>query len=120
MIYTLLGILYHAHSHGVHMLLLVVAAIACYAMTLAPITWVVIAEIFPGRIRAAGMSIAVTSLWSACFLLTYTFPLLNHALGAAGTFWIYASICALGFVYLYARLPETRNQSLEAIEKIWE
>lgn len=119
-IYTLLGMLYHQHSHGLHMLLLVVAAIACYAMTLAPVTWVVIAEIFPGRIRASGMSVAVTSLWTACFLLTYTFPLLNRAVGAAGTFWLYASICAAGFAYLYARLPETRNQSLEAIERGWE
>ena len=63
------------------MLLLVVAAIACFAMSLAPVTWVVISEIFPSKIRGAAVSIAVTALWSACFVLTYTFPFLNHALG---------------------------------------
>ena len=119
-IYSVLGFLYHRHSHGLHMLLLVVAAIACYAMSLAPVTWVVISEIFPGRIRSAAVSISVTALWVACFVLTYTFPLLNASLGSAGTFWIYAGICAIGFLYLAARQPETKGKSLESIERMWE
>jgi len=119
-IYSVLGFLYHRHSHGLHMLLLVVAAIACYAMSLAPVTWVVISEIFPGRIRSAAVSISVTSLWVACFVLTYTFPLLNDSLGASGTFWIYAGICALGFIYLAIRQPETKGKSLESIERMWD
>jgi sugar porter (SP) family MFS transporter len=118
-IYTLLGGLYYFHGHGLPMLLLVVAAIACYAMSLAPVTWVVISEIFPSKIRGPAVSIAVTALWSACFVLTYTFPFLNRALGASGTFWIYAAICGAGFVYLAARLPETKGKSLEAIEESW-
>ena len=89
-IYALLGLLYYLHVRGIVMLFLVVAAIACFAMSLAPVTWVVISEIFPSRIRGGAVSIAVTALWSACFVLTYTFPFLNHALGASGTFWIYA------------------------------
>ncbi len=118
-IYALLGLLYYLHGRGIVMLFLVVAAIACFAMSLAPVTWVVISEIFPSRIRGAAVSIAVTALWSACFVLTYTFPFLNHALGASGTFWIYSGICALGFVYLLFRLPETKGKSLEAIEQSW-
>jgi len=118
-IYALLGLLYYLHVRGIVMLFLVVAAIACFAMSLAPVTWVVISEIFPSRIRGGAVSIAVTALWSACFVLTYTFPFLNHALGASGTFWIYAGICALGFVYLVFRLPETKGKSLEAIEQSW-
>jgi SP family arabinose:H+ symporter-like MFS transporter len=98
------------------MLVLVLAAIACYAMSLAPATWVVISEIFPNRVRSSGMSISVTALWSACFLLTYTFPLLNAALGAAGTFWIYAAVCLTGIVFLSLRLPETKGKTLEEIE----
>jgi SP family sugar porter-like MFS transporter len=86
-IYVVLGLFYRLHVQGKPLLVLVLAAIACYAMSLAPATWVVIAEIFPNRIRSSAMSIAVTALWTACFLLTYTFPLLNAALGAAGTFW---------------------------------
>ena len=107
-IYSCLGTFYYVHSRGVHMLVLVVAAIGCYAMSLAPVTWVVISEIFPNRIRGAAMSVAVTALWVASFILTYTFPLFNHALGAAKTFWIYAAICVAGFLFIRARV--TGNQ----------
>jgi sugar porter (SP) family MFS transporter len=117
LIYMLLGIGFRVHGQGLYMLLLVVTAIACYAMSLAPVTWVVISEIFPNRIRGAAMSVAITSLWIASFILTYTFPLLNQSLGPAGTFWIYAAICLAGFLYILFRLPETKGQTLEEIEK---
>ena len=114
--YTLLGVCYHIRSQGLHMLILAVMAIACFAMSLGPVIWVVISEIFPNRIRGAAMSIAVSSLWIACFVLTYTFPLLNAALGPAKTFWIYAGICAAGFAFVHFRLPETKGKTLEQIE----
>ena len=116
-IYTVLGFCYSSHVHGWPMLAMVLAAIGCYAMSLAPVTWVVISEIFPNRIRGAAMSIAVSCLWIACFILTYTFPVLNKKLGAAGTFWLYAAICAGGFLFILARLPETKGKSLEQIER---
>ena len=119
-IYSFLGAFYYVHSRGVHMLILVVAAIGCYAMSLAPVTWVVISEIFPNRIRGAAMSTAVTALWIASFILTYTFPLMNHGLGPAKTFWIYAVICLIGFAFIRARLPETKGKTLEQIEQSWE
>jgi sugar porter (SP) family MFS transporter len=118
-IYTILGAGYHRGSQGIFMLLLVVAAIACYAMSLAPVTWVVISEIFPNRIRGEAMSLAVMSLWIACFVLTYTFPLLNSSIGPAMTFWIYAAVCAIGFLFVNFQLPETRGKTLEEIEKRW-
>ena len=71
---------------------------------------------FPTASAAAAVSVAVSALWAACFVLTYTFPLLNAAIGAAGVFFLYASICLAGLVYLFLRLPETRNRSLEEIE----
>ncbi|HEV2577096.1 MAG TPA: sugar porter family MFS transporter [Acidobacteriaceae bacterium] len=114
-IYTVLGLLYRLHFHGIPMLVLVLAAIACYAMSLAPVTWVVISEIFPNRIRASAVSVVVTALWIACFILTYTFPLLN-AISTAGVFFLYAAICLAGLLYLSSRLPETRNRTLEEIE----
>ena len=115
-IYIALGLGYQAGVKGLPMLLLVLAAMACYGMSLAPITWVVISEIFPNRIRGAAMSVAVTSLWGACFILTYTFPLLNGALGPAMTFWIYAAICVAGFFFILLHLPETKGKTLEEIE----
>ena len=116
-LFVVMGLCFAFHSHGIHMLVIVLAAIACYAMSLAPITWVLIAEIFPNRIRGAAMSIAVTALWIACFVLTETFPVLRANLGAAVTFWIYAGICAFGFVFFKLKLPETKGKSLEQIEK---
>jgi MFS family permease len=116
-IYTTMGFCYHGGVRGLPVLLLVLSAIGCYAMTLAPVTWVVISEIFPNRIRGAAMSVAVTSLWAACFILTYTFPILNQRIGAAGTFWLYAAVCVAGLVYILRALPETKQKSLEAIEQ---
>lgn len=116
-IYAVLGLCYFYQISGVIVLVLVMSAIACYAMTLAPITWVVISEIFPTRVRGAAMAISTFSLWTACFVLTYTFPLLNSGLGAYGTFWLYGVICLLGFVFVKKNLPETKGKSLEEIEK---
>ena len=115
-IYVLIGLSYYFHFRGILVLLLVITAIACYAMSLAPVTWVIISEIFPNRIRGAAISISVTMLWIACFLLTYTFPHLNRHLGPARTFWIYALICAAGFCFIKYRLPETKGKTLEEIE----
>jgi sugar porter (SP) family MFS transporter len=116
LIYAALGACYARGVEGLPMLLLVLAAIGCYAMSLAPVTWVVISEIFPNRIRGAAMSAAVASLWIACFILTYTFPILNSRLGPTGTFWLYAAVCMAGFLFILARLPETRGRTLEQIE----
>ena len=118
-LYACLGYAYSMHGHGIGMLLLVVSAIAVYAMTLAPVTWVLLSEIFPNRVRGAAMSIATTSLWAACFVLTYTFPLLNRGLGPAKTFWIYAAICAAGFLLVSKCVPETKGKTLEQIEALW-
>ena len=118
-IYITLGYFFHQHSRGVHMLALVVAALACYAMTLAPVTWVILSEVFPSRVRGTAMAIATASLWAACFILTYTFPMLNTSLGTAGTFWLYAAVCILGFVGVKRGLPETKGKTLEEIESFW-
>lgn len=116
LIYLILGCFYYAGITGMPMLLLVLAAIACYAMSLAPVTWVIISEIFPNRIRGAAMSLAVMALWGASFILVYTFPILNSRLGAAGTFWLYSIICVLGGLFVWRNLPETKGRTLEEIE----
>ena len=78
-----------------------------YAMSLAPITWVVISEIFPNNIRGAAVAVSTTALWAASFGLTYTFPVLNKFLSASGTFWLYSIICAFGFLFVLRKMPET-------------
>jgi MFS family permease len=98
LIYAAMGLCYARGVQGLPVLALVLAAIGCYAMSLAPVTWVIISEIFPNRIRGAAMSVAVTTLWTACFILTYTFPMLNSTLGSSGTFWLYAQ-CREAYSY---------------------
>ncbi len=115
-IYALLGGAYYLEFSGWPVLVLVITAIAIYAMSLAPITWVVLSEIFPNRLRGVAMSIATFSLWIASFILVFTFPIMNNALGSYGTFWTYSLICLVGFIFVKKKLPETKGKSLEEIE----
>ena len=112
-IYLILGLCYYLHVTGVGMVVLVVLAIGCYAMTLGPCTWVLIAEIFPDRIRGVGVAVCTFALWVGSSTLTYTFPLLNSWLGSYGTFWVYAAVCAVGFAVFVLKLKETKGTSLE-------
>jgi sugar porter (SP) family MFS transporter len=115
--HLLMGLAYAMGLKGLAVLVFALAAIGCYGMSLAPVTWVLISEIFPNRIRGTAISVAVSALWIACFLLTYTFPLLERGIGTGNTFWIYAAICAVGFVFIRACVPETKGKSLEDIER---
>lgn len=112
----LAGLAYHSGWHGTPVLLLTLCAIACYAMTLAPLTWVLIAEIFPNRLRSAGVSVAVSALWISSFALTYSFPFIDRGLGSSGAFFTYGAICAAGAGFVYFWVPETRGRTLEEIE----
>jgi MFS family permease len=116
-IYSLTGLAYHYEMKGPIPVALVVAAIACYCYSLAPITWVILSEIFPNRIRGAAMSVSVVALWLGNFLLSQTFPSMYKNLGLANCFWVYAGICFLGFLFIWKRLPETKGKTLEEIER---
>ncbi len=111
-IYLILGSCYLMEVKGVFMIVLVVAAIACYAMTLGPVTWVLIAELFPDKVRAVAVSVCTFALWTGCLTLTYSFPLLNASLGSYGTFWIYSAICFIGLGYFLKSLPETKGKRI--------
>ncbi|MGC4235100.1 MAG: sugar porter family MFS transporter [Niabella sp.] len=95
------------------------AAIGVYAMTLAPVTWVLIAEIFPNKVRAAATSIAVLALWASYALLTFTFPILSKNMGTYTPFYIYAVICAFGAIFVWKRVKETKGRSLEDMDTVY-
>ena len=116
-IYALLGSLYYFDFKGITVLVIILLAIACYSMTLAPITWVLLSEIFPNRIRGAALAVATFSLWAASFILVYTFPFINRAFGTGGTIWLYGLVCLGGFVFIRKRVVETKGKSLEQIER---
>ncbi|PHI29306.1 sugar porter family MFS transporter [Budvicia aquatica] len=117
-IYALIASAYAFGILGLPVLILVLAAIAIYVLTLAPVTWVLLSEIFPNRVRGMAMAVGTFSLWVACFLLTYTFPLLNASLGASGSFLLYGVICLMGFMFIKAKVPETKGITLEALETL--
>jgi len=116
-VYIIMAIGYYMQIKGFFMLFWVVTAISIYCLTLAPITWVLLSEIFPNKIRGHAMSVATFALWLACAILTLSFPFLNKSFGASGTFFLYALICISGFIYILKKLPETKNKSLELIER---
>ena len=117
LIYLILGTCYFFEVKGFVMVALVVAAISTYAMTLAPVTWTLLAEIFPNRIRGIAMATCTFALWVGCCTLTFSFPSMNAALGSSGSFWIYSAICICAFAFLWKRCPETKGKSLEELEK---
>ena len=117
LIYLILGTCYFFEVKGVLMVALVVAAISVYAMTLAPVTWTLLAEIFPNRIRGIAMATCTFALWVGCCTLTFSFPSMNAALGSSGSFWIYSAICICDFIFLWRRCPETKGKSLEDLEQ---
>jgi SP family arabinose:H+ symporter-like MFS transporter len=90
--------------------------IATYATTLAPVTWVLISEIFPGNVRGLAMSLATGMLWVACFALAYGFPILIDAVDPANTYFIFGGICLAYFFFLIRFVPETKGKTLEQFE----
>ncbi len=117
LIYLILGTCYFMEVKGVMMVVLVVTAISVYAMTLGPVTWTLLAEIFPNQVRGVAMAVCTFALWVGCCTLTFSFPSMNAALGSSGTFWIYSSICLCAFIFLWRRCPETKGKTLEQLEK---
>ena len=117
LIYLTLGTCYFFGLTGIMMVALVVTAISVYAMTLGPVTWTLLAEIFPHRIRGVAMAVCTFALWTGCCTLTFSFPSMNATLGSSGTFWIYSAICISAFTFLFRCLPETKGKSLEQLER---
>lgn len=117
--YTFIGGFYYLGIQGLPLLILIVTAIACYALTLAPVVWVILSEIFPNKIRGAAMAVSTFVLWVSNALLAYLFPILNNWLQVYGSFWFFSIICLLGFLFIVFKVKETKGKSLETIEKQW-
>ena len=116
-IHLLIGLSFHYQKTGILVVVLVMIAIALYAMTLAPIVWVLLSELFPNRVRGVAMGISVVALWVGYLILTYTFPIMREQIGIAKTFWIYSAFLFVAFLVICFALPETKGKSLEQIER---
>lgn len=115
----MIGFTFYLRQYTFLILIAILGYIACFAMSLGPLTFVVIAEIFPTRARATAMSIATFFLWLAVFAVSQTFPVLTGYIGSAYTFWLYMAIAIIAFIFVWKKIPETKEKTLEEIEKEW-
>ncbi len=107
------------------MLLFILSYIACFALSVGPVTWVILSEIFPTRIRGVAMAIATVCLWIANLVVSQTFPMmaenpwLVEKFHQGFPFWIYGAFCVVLLLFVVRYVPETKGKSLEEIEKMW-
>jgi SP family xylose:H+ symportor-like MFS transporter len=120
-----LGLAAYFQRTDTWVLVFVLGYIASFALSVGPVTWVILSEIFPTKIRARAMAIATVFLWSANYVVSQTFPMMdknewliakfNHAF----PFWVYAALCVVGVAFVGLAVPETKRKSLEEIERMW-
>jgi MFS family permease len=109
----------------VWLLLFILGYIACFAMSVGPVTWVILSEIFPTRIRGRAMGIATVCLWVANYIISQTFPMMDENVWLvdkfhhAFPFWLYGAFCVVLLIFVHRFVPETKGKTLEQIEKRW-
>lgn len=115
----------YRQTTGLWMLLFILSYIACFALSVGPVTWVILSEIFPTRIRGRAMAIATVCLWVANYVVSQTFPMMDQDPWLVATFhrgfpfWLYGVFCVVLFVFVRAFVPETKGKTLEEIERRW-
>ncbi|MCX6875106.1 MAG: sugar porter family MFS transporter [Verrucomicrobia bacterium] len=117
----LVGWMFHTQQNGLPLLLGIVCFIGAFAMAMGPIGWLFCSEVFPNKVRGRAMSVAALTVWVSCYIVAQTFPMLNDspAVGPAITFWIYAAVSLLSFLFVLAMVPETKGRTLEEIGASW-
>jgi sugar porter (SP) family MFS transporter len=120
-----LGLSAFIDATGIWMLVFILTYIASFALSVGPVTWVILSEIFPTRVRGRALAIATVCLWAANFVVSQTFPMMDKSdllvalFNHAFPFWLYAVMCGLAIAFLARYVPETKQRSLEEIEKHW-
>ena len=110
---------YFGFAEGYLVLIAILAYISFFAISLGPLAFVVISEIFSNRNRGAAMSVCIFFLWTSVYLVSQTFPMLLASIGSAFTFWIYMVMAIVAFFFILKMIPETKGKSLEEIELYW-
>ena len=119
-----LGLSQYYHWTGFPVVVLVLLCLSFYWIGLAPLSWLIMSEIFPNRIRSRAMALASVSVWISGFLMNQVFPLMQdffarHFGNSAGTFWVFSLVCLYGFFFSLQMVPETRRKTLEEISQFW-
>ncbi|MCM3041613.1 sugar porter family MFS transporter [Paenibacillus motobuensis] len=107
------------HTSGPLVLVFILVYVAAFALSLGPVVWVVISEIFPNRIRGKATAIASMALWTADYIVSQAFPPMLNSAGPALTFWIFGLMALITVVFTWRKVPETKGKSLEEIESLW-
>ena len=111
------AICFHYQFFGYYLVLLfLLLYIAGFSASLGAVTWVILSEIFPNKIRGLALSFATLVLWLADFAASFSFPILNKQFGTSATLLFFALFCIIYFVYIKAKVPETKGKTLEALE----
>jgi SP family arabinose:H+ symporter-like MFS transporter len=114
------GICFHFHfDNGPWLLIFILGYIASFAVSLGPIPWVLMSEIFPTKIRGIAMSLATLVLWIGVVAITQLTPYFLKTFGGAATFWLFMVNAVIIWIFTLKKIPETKNRSLEEIEQSW-
>jgi len=118
------SLFFYLKMEGIFLLFMMFISIGAYSMSLAPLAWLIMAEIFPTRIRGVAMSIASVVLWVSTVMVNQLFPVLSNlseeVFGSEfGIFLIYALVCVITAIFVWFVLPETKGKSLEQISALW-
>jgi SP family arabinose:H+ symporter-like MFS transporter len=114
-----IGVMFNTGGSPYVLLAFILIYVAAFSAAMGPVTWIVLSEIFPNKIRGRAMSIATLFLWTVCYLVSQTFPVLVEFLGIAATFFFFSASCFICLVFIARFVPETKGKSLEEIEQLW-
>jgi SP family arabinose:H+ symporter-like MFS transporter len=116
---ALIGSLYFSGGHPFGILAGIIAFVSGHAIGNGAVCWVIIAEIFPNKVRGAAMSMATFALWMTAYLANQLFPAMQKAFGSHGLFFLFSGMAAINFVFVLLAVPETKGYSLEQISRLW-
>lgn len=115
-----IGAAFHSgHTSGPLVLIFILLYVAAFAISLGPVVWVMLSEIFPNRVRGKATALASMALWMADYVVSQSFPPLLHSVGPAVTFWLFGLLAIFTFLFTWKAVPETKGKSLEEIEAVW-
>ena len=120
-----MGLAAYLQRTEIWVLLFILGYIACFALSVGPVTWVILSEIFPTRIRGRAMGIATFCLWVANYIISQTFPMMDEnpwlieKFHHAFPFWLYGAFCVMLLAFVIRFVPETKGKTLEQIERHW-
>ena len=120
-----LGLVFFAKGSGILALFSMMLYVASFAVSWGPVTWVLLSEIFPNKIRGRALAIAVAAQWISNYLVSLTFPMMNdnsyltEKFNNGFAYWVYAFMCVLAYLFVKKYVPETKGKTLEEMENIW-